>query len=103
VQVGNRQQLDAKRHALRDAFDAAWMSETKKTSRGQRAAHCAVLLSNPDLANHRFANSIIGRGWRRTAPDVLICAAKPGDAEDQGESILSLFSNDIAATLRRAA
>lgn len=98
MQLGNPVALDAARHALRDAFDSAWMAETAKTPRAQRAAHCAVLLSKWDYANYRRSNSVIGRGWRVTAPDILICAAVPGGAECQRQSMLALFSDYFASS-----
>lgn len=96
MQIGNPVALDAARHALRDAFDAAWMAETEKTSLGQRAAHCAVLLSNSDYAHHRRANSVIGRGWRRTAPDIMIAEASAGPIACHSTAILNAFGDDIA-------
>ncbi|MGY3482240.1 hypothetical protein ACVW1C_000123 [Bradyrhizobium sp. USDA 4011] len=99
MQIGNPNALDTARHALRDAFDFAWMAAADRRTM-QRAAHCAVLLSNPDYAHHRFANSIIHRGWRGTAPAVIRCETGADLAQSDSVSILLGFGDTIASALQ---
>lgn len=70
MQIANTEALDAERLDLLDAFDAAWTPMCDEwTTRALRAISCARRLAN---ANRGFGcNTIIGHGWRITAPAVI--------------------------------
>ncbi|WP_454629565.1 hypothetical protein [Bradyrhizobium cenepequi] len=89
MQIGNPLALNAERRALLDAFDSVWMAEDTLTTKGTRAVHCAQLLARAELFS-RSPNTIIGRGWRLTAPTVIL--AETGASMAQSKSTMTLFS-----------
>jgi len=70
MQIANTTVLDAERTAILDAFDAAWPPMCDEwTTRALRAIRCARRLAD---ANRTFGcNTIIGSGWKITAPAVI--------------------------------
>lgn len=56
MQIGNRQELDAARDAMRDAFDAIWFASDKIGPKESRAIKCALALDKPRLDS--------GYNWR---------------------------------------
>ncbi|WP_189521118.1 hypothetical protein [Mesorhizobium sp. M1B.F.Ca.ET.045.04.1.1] len=47
MQIGNRKELDAAREAMRDAFDAVWLSSATIGPKEARAIRCAIALDRP--------------------------------------------------------
>jgi hypothetical protein len=70
MQIANTAALDAERMAILYAFDAVWTPSCEEWSpRALRALRCARRLA--DAGRDFGCNTIIGRGWRITAPAVI--------------------------------
>jgi len=67
MQVGNRQELDSAREALRDQFDAIWMQSDSIGRKEERAIRCALALDYPRL-HHNSLNWTITKGGRHYGP-----------------------------------
>ena len=49
MQIGNRQDLDNARNALRDQFDAIWLASDTIGPKEARAIRCATALDKPRI------------------------------------------------------
>lgn len=63
MQLGNRNELDAARDAMRDAFDAVWLASDTIGTKEARAVRCAIKLDQPRL-HHASPNWTIFKGGR---------------------------------------
>lgn len=53
MKIGNRATLDAERNALRDQFDAVWLSSDTIGPKEKRAIRCAIALDKPNHEHGR--------------------------------------------------
>ncbi|MEN5278089.1 hypothetical protein ABE527_14190 [Brucella sp. TWI432] len=74
MQIGNREDLDNARNAIRDQFDAVWIQAETIGPKEARAIRCALALDRPRL-HHNSPNWTISLSGRHCGQHNLIIYA----------------------------